>query len=78
MNQKILEDINAEDFRKRFGKSLFEELISVFDDEKRDLQSCYMMLDMQFRMPKQIGDLISKYFYDNQLKSPDDEEDTLR
>ncbi len=29
------------------------------------------MLDIQYRMPKQVGSLISKYFYEGKLKNPD-------
>jgi superfamily I DNA and/or RNA helicase len=53
---------------KDFGKSLFETLIESF--EKNPKQEEYIkMLDIQYRMPAQIGALISKYFYDNKLKN---------
>jgi superfamily I DNA and/or RNA helicase len=53
---------------KDFGKSLFETLIEAF--EKDPVQQSYIkMLDIQYRMPAQIGSLISKYFYNNQLKN---------
>jgi superfamily I DNA and/or RNA helicase len=53
---------------KDFGKSLFETLIEAF--EKNPKQQEYIkMLDIQYRMPAQIGSLISKYFYDNKLKN---------
>lgn len=53
---------------KDFGKSLFETLIEAF--EKDPTQQKYIkMLDIQYRMPAQIGSLISKYFYNNQLKN---------
>jgi DNA polymerase III delta prime subunit len=51
-----------------FGKSLFETLIEAF--EKNPAQQKHLkMLDIQYRMPAQIGRLISKYFYDNKLKN---------
>jgi len=53
---------------KDFGKSLFETLLEAF--EKNPKQQEYIkMLDIQYRMPAQIGSLISKYFYDNKLKN---------
>lgn len=53
---------------KDFGKSLFETLIEAF--EKDPAQQQYIkMLDIQYRMPAQIGSLISKCFYNNQLKN---------
>ena len=72
VKQKVkveLED-NGLDFDKDFGESLFEKLIKEF--EKDDEKKRYIkMLDIQYRMPKQIGSLISKYFYDGKLKNPD-------
>lgn len=64
-----LED-NGLDFDKDFGESLFEKLIQPFETDKIKRQ--YLkMLDIQYRMPKQVGSLISKYFYDGKLKNPD-------
>jgi superfamily I DNA and/or RNA helicase len=64
-----LED-NGLDFEKTFGESLFEKLIKAFEaDESK--QNYIKMLDIQYRMPKQVGSLISKYFYDGKLKNPD-------
>lgn len=64
-----LED-NGLDFEKAFGKSLFEKLIKAFEaDESK--QNYIKMLDIQYRMPKQVGSLISKYFYDGNLKNPE-------
>lgn len=64
-----LED-NGLDFEKAFGESLFEKLIKAFeaDESKRNY---IKMLDIQYRMPKQVGSLISKYFYDGKLKNPE-------
>lgn len=53
---------------KDFGKSLFETLIEAFEKDKNQ-QAHLKMLDIQYRMPAQIGTLISKYFYNNQLKN---------
>jgi len=64
-----LEDEGIEDPRQQFGESLFEKLISA-----KSMASCQKMLDTQRRMPKQIGDMISKYFYGGELISPEDEE----
>lgn len=64
-----LED-NGLDFEKAFGESLFEKLIKAFEaDESK--QNYIKMLDIQYRMPKQVGSLISKYFYDGKLKNPE-------
>ena len=60
---------NGLDVEKEFGESLFETLIKAF--EKREGEQKYIkMLDIQYRMPKQVGSLISKYFYDGKLKNP--------
>ncbi|MEN9440112.1 MAG: hypothetical protein RLZ33_188 [Bacteroidota bacterium] len=64
-----LED-NGLDFEKAFGESLFEKLIKAFEaDESK--QNYIKMLDIQYRMPKQVGSLISKYFYESKLKNPE-------
>jgi hypothetical protein len=64
-----LED-NGLDFEKTFGESLFEKLIKAFEaDESK--HNYIKMLDIQYRMPKQVGSLISKYFYDGKLKNPE-------
>ena len=62
-----LVDMGHEDMRRVFGKSLFEEMVVAFPSE--DMQ---VMLNVQRRMPKRIGDLISKYFYEGKLQSPND------
>lgn len=64
-----MEDEGIEDLSKEFGESLFESLISA-----KQMEACRVMLNTQRRMPKQIGDLVSKYFYQGELKSPHDEE----
>jgi len=63
-------DDNGLDFDKEFGESLFEKLIKSFENDESK-KNFYKMLDIQYRMPKQIGSLISKYFYDNELKNPE-------
>ncbi|NRS90526.1 superfamily I DNA and/or RNA helicase [Flavobacterium sp. 7E] len=64
-----LED-NGLDFEKAFGESLFEKLIKAFETDESK-QNYIKMLDIQYRMPKQVGSLISKYFYDSKLKNPE-------
>ena len=67
------EDYGIEDIRRRFGVSLFEDLITVFSKEPK-LQFCQIMLNEQRRMPKQIGDLVSNHFYDGNLATPEYDE----
>ncbi len=58
------------DINKTFGESLFEKIKKAF--EQSDYNRRYVkMLDIQYRMPKQIGNLISEFFYDGKLKNPD-------
>ena len=64
-----LED-NGLDFEKEFGESLFEKLIKAFETDESK-QNYIKMLEIQYRMPKQVGSLISKYFYDGKLKNPE-------
>lgn len=64
---EALED-NGLGANKDFGKSLFETLIEAFEKDPKQ-QAYVKMLDIQYRMPAQIGSLISKYFYKNQLKN---------
>jgi superfamily I DNA and/or RNA helicase len=74
VKQKVKEKLedNGLDIEKEFGESLFEKLITAFenDEEKRPY---IKMLDIQYRMPKQIGTLISNFFYDKKLKNPNEE-----
>lgn len=51
----------------KHDESLFEKFVGLENSEK-----CTIMLNNQRRMTKQIGDLISKFFYDYALKTPDD------
>jgi len=54
------EDLSFEDF-EILKKSFFEELFEKVPDSNK------AMLNEQFRMPEQIGNLISELFYDNKL-----------
>ena len=78
--KKELDD-NGLDFNKAFGISLFETLIKAFQDTDR-LKSYTKMLDIQYRMPRQLGDLISRHFYSDNpesvLKNPDVRLETLK
>jgi superfamily I DNA and/or RNA helicase len=71
VEQKVKEELedNGLDMEKEFGESLFEKLIKVFEEDE-EKQKYVKMLDVQYRMPKQIGSLISKHFYDGKLKNP--------
>lgn len=66
--EEELED-NGLDFHKTFGKSLFETLVNSFEKDVQK-QQYIKMLDIQYRMPKQIGALISRFFYDGKLRNP--------
>ncbi len=67
--QVELED-DGLDMEKEYGESLFEKLILEFD-QNPNLQNNIKMLDIQYRMPRQLGNLISKNFYKEKLKNPD-------
>lgn len=47
------------------GKSLFEQMYYDLPDSNKTL------LDTQYRMPAEIADIISDWFYDGEYKSPD-------
>lgn len=72
VKQKVKEKLedNGLDIEKEFGESLFEKLITDFE-VNTNLQNHLKMLDIQYRMPRHIGNLISRFFYDNKLKNPD-------
>jgi superfamily I DNA and/or RNA helicase len=72
VKQKVRDklDDNGLDIEKEFGESLFEKLILEFEANP-NLQRNIKMLDIQYRMPRQIGNLISRFFYDEKLKNPD-------
>jgi superfamily I DNA and/or RNA helicase len=71
VKQKVKKELEDEglDFDKTFGESLFEKLILEFENNP-NLQSNIKMLDIQYRMPRQIGNLISRFFYNSKLKNP--------
>lgn len=72
VKQKVKKQLDDEglDFDKTFGESLFEKLILEFEGNP-NLQRNVKMLDIQYRMPRQVGNLISRFFYDKKLKNPD-------
>ncbi|MBL0248727.1 MAG: hypothetical protein IPQ28_14410 [Sphingobacteriales bacterium] len=55
VKQKVKEKLedNGLDIEKEFGESLFEKLITEFEANP-NLQSYIRMLDIQYRMPRQI------------------------
>lgn len=70
-------DDNGLDFEKEFGESLFERLITSFELNP-SLQPYIKMLDIQYRMPRQLGNIISNHFYNGDLKNPNIELDNLK
>ena len=72
VKRKVKAELTDEglDFEKTFGVSLFEKLIDDFENNP-SLNSNVKMLDIQYRMPRQIGNLISNYFYESKLNNPD-------
>jgi superfamily I DNA and/or RNA helicase len=74
VKQKVKDELedNGLDVEKEFGESLFEKLITAFETDESK-QKHIKMLNVQYRMPKQIGSLISKFFYDGKLENPDEE-----
>ncbi len=72
VKQKVkdkLED-NGLDVDKEFGESMFEKIIATIESVPEQAQN-FRMLDIQYRMPRQIGSIISKYFYEGKLENPD-------
>lgn len=75
VKQGIKEKLEDEglDIDKTYGVSLFEKIKKSF--EQSAYNSRYVkMLDIQYRMPKQIGSLISEFFYNGKLENPDIED----
>lgn len=72
VRKKVKEELddNGLDIENTFGESLFEKLITSFE-ENPNLQNNIKMLDIQYRMPRQIGNIISRFFYKEELKNPD-------
>lgn len=56
-------ELSEEEHLQFIGKSLFHRLYERSHPSRR------VMLDVQFRMPAVIGDFISKYFYNSELKN---------
>lgn len=63
--EKPVED-NGLTGKKALGTSLFELLIEAFEDDPKK-QHYVKMLTTQYRMPPQIGSLISNHFYKGKL-----------
>ena len=57
------------DIEKTYGVSLFEKIKKAFMTTSN--KKYVKMLDIQYRMPKQLGSLISEYFYDSKLNNPE-------
>lgn len=72
IKEKVKEKLEDEgmDVDKTYGTSLFEDLINKFE-ESNQLSLYKIMLDIQYRMPRQLGYLISEHIYDGKLKNPD-------
>jgi len=70
-------DDNGLDFEKEFGESLFERLITSFEINP-SLQPYIKMLDIQYRMPRQLGSIISNHFYNGNLRNPNLKLDSLK
>ena len=66
--KKKMEDEGL-DIEKTYGVSLFEKIKKAFSGTYNE--QYVKMLDIQYRMPKQLGSLISENFYDGKLKNPD-------
>ena len=74
--KKELED-NGLDFEKEFGESLFERLITSFEVNP-SLKPYIKMLDIQYRMPRQLGNIISNHFYNGTLNNPNVKLESLK
>ena len=73
----ILDEDMGIEAEKEFDESLFEFMINNFKDtdNKSTLSS---MLNVQYRMPRHIGSLISKHFYEDKLNNPDVTKDIFK
>lgn len=71
VRQKIKKEAEDDglDIDKTYGISLFETLFDEFQKDNNK-QNFTTMLDIQYRMPRQLGHLISKYIYEGKLKNP--------
>lgn len=61
--EPVLEDKDA----KRLMRSWFDQVIEHL--EKKKSYHPYRMLDVQYRCPHEVGEYLSKYFYDSKLKN---------
>ncbi|MCG8812565.1 AAA family ATPase [Tenacibaculum finnmarkense] len=82
IKDKVKEELgdNGLDFEKEYGESLFESLITSFEVNP-SLKPYMKMLDIQYRMPRHLGNIISKNFYDDDnqyLKNPNIELEILK
>ena len=75
VKDEIKEKLDDEglDIDKTYGESLFEKIKKTFEQSNSNSRFV-KMLDIQYRMPKQIGSLISEFFYDGKLKNPEFED----
>ena len=65
-DQELVDLCEANDVSPELlGKSLFEKMYYDLPDVNKKL------LDTQYRMPAEIADIISNWFYDGEYKSPD-------
>ena len=60
---RSVKELSEEERLQFIGKSLFHRLYEYSHPSRR------VMLNVQFRMPAIIGDFISKFFYDGELKN---------
>ena len=72
IQKRVKEELEDDglDIDKTYGKSLFEDLITKFE-KSNQLGNYKIMLNIQYRMPRQLGHLISKYIYKGDLENPD-------
>ena len=63
MSLQSVKELSEEEHLQFIGKSLFHRLYELSHPSRR------VMLNVQFRMPAVIGDFISKYFYNGELKN---------
>lgn len=60
------EEVNYDDFKEYIEQSLFGRLFKNLPDSRK------IMLDTQYRMNREIGDLVSELFYNNKLNTGTD------
>ncbi len=73
-DHKQLEPVVEDQDAKRLMRSWFDQVIEHL--EKKKSYDLYRMLDIQYRCPHEVGDYLSKHFYDSKLKNdPGEKED---